>query len=101
MPYVSYFVYVMSNFVFFTEKNTSLMWIAIRQIALLVGIVIVAAGLAYMKSKKSKKKGGSRKKLTVATTSSSPKARKKIATGIGSVQTPSGRRSARIARKST
>lgn len=73
----------------------------IRQIALLVGVVVVAAGLAYMISKKSKKKGGGRKKLTVATASSSPKARKKIATGIGSVQTPSGRRSARIARKST
>ena len=71
------------------------------QVALLVGALVIAVGAALMnKQKGGKKKGKSKKKATVSSTVMSPKQTRKIAKNSGSVATPSGRRSARLARKS-
>ncbi|KAL3795570.1 hypothetical protein ACHAW5_008765 [Stephanodiscus triporus] len=68
-------------------------------VALLVGVAVIAVGLVIMKRNKAKANRNKRAKYQ-APASESPIMKKKIATGIGSVQTPSGRRSARLARKS-
>ena len=72
------------------------------KVALLVGAAVLAVGLVVLMrqrqtSKKSKR--GTKKALKV-TPASSPTSEKNVATGTGSVKTPGGRRSARIARKS-
>ncbi len=71
------------------------------QIALLVGVAIVVVGLVMMKRNKAKAAKLRNTKATLqAPAPASPHMEKKIATQIGSVHTPSGRRSARLARKS-
>ncbi|KAL3823613.1 hypothetical protein ACHAXA_005594 [Cyclostephanos tholiformis] len=71
-------------------------------VALLVGVAVIVVGLLIMKSYKSRAIANQRNKKVKyePPPKDSPKLKKKIATGIGSVQTPSGRRSARLARKS-
>ena len=75
--------------------------------ALLVAVATIIGGVLYMKQQQQKqampKKRGPKKKSAASTnppSHTSPKIVKKTARGTGSVQTPAGRRSARIARKS-
>jgi hypothetical protein len=70
------------------------------KVALMVGVAVIALGLVIMKRYKSKAIKQSKKAKYEPPAKDSPKLKKKVATGIGSVQTPSGRRSARLARKS-
>jgi hypothetical protein len=67
---------------------------------LLVGVAVIAAGLVIMKRNKSKAIARNGKAMLQAPAPDSPHMKNKIATEIGSVHTPSGRRSARLARKS-
>ena len=77
--------------------------------ALLVAVAAIIGGVLYMKQQqnqaKPKQRGRPKKAAapttpTAPSTHTSPKIAKRTARGTGSVQTPSGRRSARIARKS-
>ena len=74
--------------------------------ALLVAVAAIIGGVLYMKQQqnqaKPKQRGRPKKAAAPASpsTHTSPKIAKRTARGTGSVQTPSGRRSARIARKS-
>ena len=67
--------------------------------ALLVGLVVaLSAGAVYLKQQqKTKKKATNRPKMEVPAVS--PAQTRKVAKKEGSVTTPAGRRSARIARK--
>jgi hypothetical protein len=66
----------------------------------MVGVAVIVVGLMIMKRYKPKAIMQSKKAKYEPPSKDSPKLKKTVATGIGSVQTPSGRRSARLARKS-
>ena len=81
--------------------------LSISKIALLVGISVVAVGVLVMLKQQKAAKGQSKKSTPVkapkaSTPVKSPNAAvtRRIAKGEGSVRTPAGRRSARLARKS-
>eukprot|EP01082_Thalassiosira_pseudonana_P010386 g9273.t1 g9273 contig36:245623-246097(-) len=67
-------------------------------VGLLVSLAVIALSLLYVKSTQKPTKG-KKKRVTSPLPPASPKNLRKIATSTGSVATPSGRRSARIARK--
>ncbi len=72
------------------------------QVALLVGVVVIVGGVVLlMKQRQSAKKSkrGATKAVKVAPVAS-PTIVRSVAKETGSVKTPGGRRSARIARKS-
>ncbi len=72
------------------------------QIALLIGAAVIAVGLVVLMKQRQTGKKSKRgtKKAVKEMSASSPAIVRKVATGTGSVKTPGGRRSARIARKS-
>ncbi|KAL7533967.1 hypothetical protein ACHAWF_004677, partial [Thalassiosira exigua] len=73
-------------------------------VPLLVGLVVVIGGLYFMRHKAAETTKRSSRSPKASSKSSprpqSPTVTKKVATGTGSVSTPAGRRSARLARKS-
>ena len=81
-------------YLFFTSPN---------QVGLLVLLAALVGGAVYMKQNAPQKKPKAKRtplKKSPYDTVSSPTVTRKAAKGTGSVKTPAGRRSARIARKS-
>ena len=80
-----------------------LLFYPLNQVGLLVLLAAVVGGVVYMKQNAPEKKLKAKRtpmKKSPYDTVSSPTVTRKAAKGTGSVKTPSGRRSARIARKS-
>ena len=69
------------------------------QIGAIVCLIVLAVGLTMMKPKSTAKKAKATPKKTPVPSVLSPASTKRAAKGAGSVATPAGRRSARLARK--